>query len=511
MSSLTNLVSHPSRAVQVATAWCLRCLCISLPTNLAKLIQTLSAKLSTDLGTIGNNGANFQDVSTRAIGLAYAIGGLVTVISIHPLYVSFEMSARIFSLAAQLIKNSANKDIRVAAAQVQIAWILIGALMCLGPNFVRMHLPQLLLLWKNALPKFTAKDATNTARTELDWALMVHTREYALGSIASFLFHNSDKLVTVDVSKRLSALLSNTLAFAAVVPTSFPQQQSTSGAKQQHELLNTKFSERDDALRKRIFECFIAMRHTSAYEMYHPALIKAALDVFSDPERTSGTAVTNAVSAASFTTVWAVDDGYGYGVTGKVQGMRCDVAGRTSGRTEEILDGKDYDRANWTTDALLKKPILGAPEHDPLVVYTSYALPSAVSQYSLPKPRPTATGVIDAAIELFAILLPCQSSALQGSLMDDLSKMLKSSTLDKNPGRKMAIQVNAVVSILGATKYAMAESKRSEHRPFEGPLASSLSQSILRVSNASSEMDVWIGASICFQEQSQVIHISIIC
>ncbi|KAF9953076.1 hypothetical protein BGZ70_000363, partial [Mortierella alpina] len=481
MSALTNLVSHPSCAVQIATAWCLRCLCISLPTNLAKLIQTLSAKLSTDLGTMNNNGTNFQDVSTRANGLAYSIGGLITVISIHPLYVSFEMSARIFSMAAQLVKNSANKEIRVAAAQVKIAWVLIGALMCLGPNFVKMHLPQLLLLWKNALPKFTSKDANNTTRTELDWAFMIHSRECALGSVASFLLHNNDKLATIDVCKRVAALLSNTLAFASMVPSSFPSQAASTGNKaSQHELLSTKASERDDALRKRIFECFVAMRHTSAFEMYHPMLVKATLDVFSDPDRTSGTAVTNAVSAATFSTVWAVDDGYGYGVTGKIQGLQCDVAARTSGRKEEILDGKDYDSATRTTETLLKKPILGAPEHDPLVIYTTFALPSSVSRYSLPKPRPVATGVIDAAIELFAILLPQQSSALQGSMMDDLSKMLKNSSLDKNPGRKMAIQVNAVVALLGATKYAMAEGKRHDQKAFEGPLASSLSQSILR-------------------------------
>ncbi|KAI1314758.1 hypothetical protein EDD11_001727 [Mortierella claussenii] len=518
MSSLTNLVSHPSRAVQIATAWCLRCLCISLPTNLAKLIQTLSAKLSTDMGTLNHNGPNFQDVATRAYGLAYAIGGLITVISIHPLYVSFEMSARIFSMAAQLLKTnsiSSSKEVRAAAAQIQVAWILIGALMCLGPNFVKMHLPQLLLLWKTALPKFTTKDAqNNVTRTELDWAMMVHSRECALGSVASFLLHNGEKLVTVDVSKRIAALLSNTLAFAAIIPSSFPQQPSSTASNtktsQQYDLLHVKFSERDDALRKRIFECFVAMRHTSAFEIYHPMLIKAALDVFSDPDRTSGTAVTNAVSAATFTTVWAVDDGYGYGVTGKIQGLHCSVASRTSGpvsvgggsnssgnngggsggghsRQEEILDGKDYDSATQTTETLLKKPILGAPEHDPMVIYTTYALPNALSRYSLPKPRPVATGVIDAAIELFAILLPLQSSALQGSLMDDLSKMLKSSTLDKNPGRKMAIQVNAVVAILGACKYAMTEGKRHEQhhhlqqqRAFEGPLASSLSQSILR-------------------------------
>ncbi|KAF9348960.1 hypothetical protein BGX34_002136 [Mortierella sp. NVP85] len=486
LSSLTNLVSHPSRAVQTATAWCLRCLCISLPTNLAKLIQTLNAKLSTDLGTLNNNGANFQDVATRSYGLAYAVGGLITVISVHPLYVSFEMSARIFSMAAQLIKNGASKELRVGAAQIQIAWILIGSLMCLGPNFVKMHLPQLQLMWKNALPKFTNKDVTNTTRTELDWAFMMHVRECALGSIASFLLHNSDKLVTVDVSKRIAQSLSYTLEFVDLVPTSFPQQPSTAANRgqqqqqQRHELLNIRMSERDDALRKRIFECFVAMRHTTAYEMYHSTLIRAALDVFSDPDRTSGTAVINAISAATFTTVWAVDDGYGYGVTGKIQGLRCDVASRLSGRKEEILDGKDYDSATRITETLLKKPILGAPEHDPMVVYTTYALPSAVSQYSIPKPRPVATGIIDAAIELFAVLLPLQSSALQGSLIEELSKMLKSSSLDKNPGRKMAIQVNTVVAILGATKNAMAEGKRHEQRAFEGPIASSLSQSILR-------------------------------
>lgn len=483
-------MSHPSRAVQTATAWCLRCLCISLPTNLAKLIQTLNAKLSTDLGTLNNNGANFQDVATRSYGLAYAVGGLITVISVHPLYVSFEMSARIFSMAAQLIKNGASKELRVGATQIQIAWILIGSLMCLGPNFVKMHLPQLQLMWKNALPKFTNKDATSTTRTEVDWAFMMHVRECALGSIASFLLHNSDKLVTVDVSKRIAQSLSYTLEFVDLVPTSFPQQPPTAANRaqhqqqQRHELLNIRMSERDDALRKRIFECFVAMRHTTAYEMYHSTLIRAALDVFSDPDRTSGTAVINAISAATFTTVWAVDDGYGYGVTGKIQGLRCDVASRLSGRKEEILDGKDYDSATRITETLLKKPILGAPEHDPMVVYTTYALPSAVSQYSIPKPRPVATGIIDAAIELFAVLLPLQSSALQGSLIEELSKMLKSSSLDKNPGRKMAIQVNTVVAILGATKNAMSEGKRHEQRAFEGPIASSLSQSILRVSGS---------------------------
>ncbi|KAF9162925.1 hypothetical protein DFQ26_003103 [Actinomortierella ambigua] len=484
MAALLNLVSHPSKAVQMAVAWCLRCLCISLPANLARLLQTLIGKLTTDLAALNHQGANFQDVASRAYGTTHAAGALIAVIPVHPLYVSFEMSARIFSTATQLIKNSANKELRVAAVQIQIAWVLVGALMCLGQNFVKMHLPQLLLLWKNALPKPSSKDiSANSTRTELDWAFMMHVRECALGSVASFLLHNDEKVVNVDVSKRVAALLSHTLAFAAMVPPSFPSTQTNTKSQPpqpQHELLTVKMSERDDALRKRIFECFAAMRHTSAFEMYHSTLIKAALEVFSDPERTSGTPVSNAIASSTFTTIWAMDDGYGYGVTGKIQGLRCDVAARTSERQEEILDAKDYDSATKTTETLLQKPVLGAPEHDPMVVYTTYALPSSISRYSLPKPRPMATGVIDAAVELFAILYPLQSSSLQGSLMEALSKILKTHALDKNPGRKMAIHINTIVAMLGATKYAMAEGRRADHRPFEGPLASSYSQSILR-------------------------------
>ena len=87
---------------------------------------------------------------------------------------------------------------------------LVAALMRLGPNFVRLHLPQLLILWKNALPKPTSKDAsTAQVRTETEWAFLLHIRECTLSALLAFFKYNGSKLVTPDVGRRIAVMLNN--------------------------------------------------------------------------------------------------------------------------------------------------------------------------------------------------------------------------------------------------------------------------------------------------------------
>ncbi|KAI5295094.1 hypothetical protein KEM56_005711, partial [Ascosphaera pollenicola] len=100
-------------------------------------------------------------------------------------------------MATNLLKSSGTSELRVASTQIQVAWTLIGGLMSLGPNFVKIHLSQLLLLWKNALPKVLAKDSMAVHRNLLNASFLTHVRECALGSILAFLQFNS-RLLTVD-------------------------------------------------------------------------------------------------------------------------------------------------------------------------------------------------------------------------------------------------------------------------------------------------------------------------
>ena len=140
-------------------------------------------KLQRDLATSLTPGSP-PDALLRALGHAYGLAALVSIVPQRPLYVSYDVSAKVLDMATQLLKRAGEHDIKVAGTEVEVAWTLIASLMSLGPNFVRPHLPQLLVLWRNALPKPTSKDsASNAGRPIAEWLFLLHIRESALGAI----------------------------------------------------------------------------------------------------------------------------------------------------------------------------------------------------------------------------------------------------------------------------------------------------------------------------------------
>ncbi|KAF9486779.1 hypothetical protein BDN71DRAFT_1405708, partial [Pleurotus eryngii] len=74
------------------------------------------------------------------------LAALVSIVKERPLYVSYDISAKVLDMATQLLKRAGDHDLKVAGVEVEVAWTLIASLMSLGPNFVRPHLPQLLVL-----------------------------------------------------------------------------------------------------------------------------------------------------------------------------------------------------------------------------------------------------------------------------------------------------------------------------------------------------------------------------
>lgn len=94
-------------------------------------------------------------------------------------------------------------------------------------------------------------------------------------------------------------------------------------------------------------------------------------------------------------------------------------------------------------------------------------------------PAPPATAVVNAAIDLFTILLPMQPPKVQESILEQLATFLASKSLDRDPGRKTAITVNVAVAILGALKLAMDGQIASANLNTPGVLK--IMQEILRV------------------------------
>lgn len=317
---LLRLLSHPRESVRLHSAWCLRVYCSTTPLRLPKVLNALVEALDKDIGLMGNPSAP-SDLSARANGKATAIGALMAVIPDRPLYVSHDISTRVLDTAVQLLKRSGEHDFKVAEVEVHVAWTLMSGLMTLGPTFVASHLPQLLVLWRNSLPKPTSKDTSVGERGEKEWAFLLDVRECTLSAILTFL-QNNKKLTTLDVARRLTSLLTNTLNFVNGFATAYSdflreQQQNPNvpiGATKAAMTLAT----REHELRRRVLQCFGALGNSSATEGVQPALVQAAVGILADPDVSGlpGTLPQASANASSgpFTDVWSTSDGYGYGL-----------------------------------------------------------------------------------------------------------------------------------------------------------------------------------------------------
>src|ERR1700722_1044587 len=211
---LVTLLAHQSHTIRVTASWALRCFCYSTPLRLPKTILAILELLQRDLSSLLLPTAA-SDINLRSLGHAYGLAALISVIPERPLYVSYDVSAKVLDMAIHLLKRAGDHDVNIAKVEIEVAWTSIASLMSLGPNFVRPHLPQLLVLWRNALPKPISKDSTGSSvRTAEEWAFLLHVREGALGAIRCFVHHNSSTLVTLDVARRISSGRNNALSFA---------------------------------------------------------------------------------------------------------------------------------------------------------------------------------------------------------------------------------------------------------------------------------------------------------
>ncbi|KAK8061185.1 hypothetical protein PG997_015406 [Apiospora hydei] len=345
--------------------------------------------------------------------------------------------------------SSGKSELRVSSTQIQVAWILIGGLMSLGPNFVKIHLSQLLLLWKNALPKPLAKDNTSS-RSLLEASFLTHVRECALGSILAFLQFNS-RLLTVDVSKRIATMLQSTTAFLRTLPSkkvSDDISQRLTPALQLHDL--------ELMVQRRVLQCYIKLVNQSpaggSEALLQSNLLTLAISLFADPENygnnSLGASIANVQGALEV--VWEVGDNSGFGITGLINGFKLKkLPGQQQESSDEELTKAEAD-AYSSIDDLLKSPICPSLEHDAAVLYVGSS-----DQESLPDPP--ATEVVNMAIQLFAFVFPLTPAKVQESILEQVVTFLSAGALQRDPGRKAAINVNVAAALLSTLRVAVKE------------------------------------------------------
>ena len=277
---LAILLAHPSQSVNLSLSWCLRCLCISLPDQLMRLINKTVTLLQRDSGPTQIDRIENLD---RIVNYGNALASLICVFPKRPLFVSYESAGTVFGIATQLVKSStSSKESALGAAQSIVAWTLIGALMTLGTDFVKVHLSQLLLIWKSCFAKPNSKGSTS--RTELEWNSFLISKYSALSALCSFLKFNQE-LVTADVSKRVVVLLNNMMATLSLFPVSYAAASIQSKLTVPTDVFRMDVVSREALIKTRIVQCYSAIS-PSYYEFVAPQLLRFLIEQFlPDPER----------------------------------------------------------------------------------------------------------------------------------------------------------------------------------------------------------------------------------
>ncbi|KAI9719876.1 MAG: hypothetical protein M1828_006098 [Chrysothrix sp. TS-e1954] len=440
-SAIYRILEHPSFTVQIHASRCLRTFVLACPQQLLPSITICLNSVTREVGQLSSP----RRSTRRCLGYAHGLAAAISTSRSQPLHGSPEVYARVLNQATAFLKSSSSSDLRISSTQIHVAWTMIGGLMSLGPNFVKLHLSQLLLLWKNALPK-PLKDDNIAKRGLLELSFLTHVRECALSSMRVFLAYNS-RLLTVDVSKRLATMLQNTVDFL----TSMPGKKTTEDFEK---LLSPslQLQDFDVMLRRRLYDCYtqlLQLSPRSSHDMLlQSSILSLATTSFADPDSLSSTSLSSSIATSSgnFESIWDVGDNSGFGITSLVNGLAIEsVVAKSEAHNSHWLIQEGYQAV---IDHTIHSPICGSAEYDSARLYFE-------PDHGMP--APLSTGVVDAAIRLFATCLPFQSKRVQQGALEQLSALVAPDELQKSPARDVAIIVNSTTALLYTLQVTQGE------------------------------------------------------
>uniref|UniRef100_A0A8C1Q0K7 HEAT repeat-containing protein 5A n=1 Tax=Cyprinus carpio TaxID=7962 RepID=A0A8C1Q0K7_CYPCA len=212
LDTVISVLLHPSASARLAAAWCLRCVAVGMPAQVAVLLDRCAERLNA-----------LKSCPEAVAGYSAAIAALLGAVQLCPLGISHSKGKVVMTLAEDLLRSAAQNS-RISIQRTQGGWLLLSALFTLGPTVMEHHLPRLLLLWKCAFP-LSVRDLENELRRgdSFTWQVTLEGRAGALCAMKSLVVHCKD-LLTDDVISRLLPLLSCAVALLSSIIKAYGNQ-----------------------------------------------------------------------------------------------------------------------------------------------------------------------------------------------------------------------------------------------------------------------------------------------
>ncbi|XP_068183363.1 HEAT repeat-containing protein 5B isoform X2 [Antennarius striatus] len=395
LETVTSVLLHPSMAARLAAAWCLRCVAVALPYQLTPLLDRCAERIN-----------NLKTSPEAVSGYSFAMAALLGGVHQCPLGIPHSKGKLVVSIAEDLLRTAAQNS-RLSLQRTQAGWLLLGALMTLGPSLVRYHLPKMLLLWRNVFPRSQKELEAEKARGDsFTWQVTLEGRAGALCAMRSFVAH-CPELLTEDVIRRLMSPIECAMTMMSHVPAII----KVHGA-------HLKASAA--MVRLRLYD-ILALLPPKTYEGIFNALLRELVAEFTLTDNSANTTTSLLRSLCHY------DDSV-------LMGSWLQETDHKS-----IEDQLQPNSASGS----------GALEHDPSSIYLR--VPSGEA---IPGPLPLGVSVIDASVALFGVVFPHVSFKHRLQMLDHFAECIKQA----KGVRQQAVQLNIFTAVLSALK-GLAENK----------------------------------------------------
>ncbi|XP_076141616.1 HEAT repeat-containing protein 5B isoform X1 [Alosa pseudoharengus] len=395
LETVSSVLLHPSMAARLAAAWCLRCVAVALPYQLTPLLDRCAERIN-----------NLKSSPEAVSGYSFAMAALLGGIHQCPLGIPHSKGKMVVSIAEDLLRT-ASQNSRLSLQRTQAGWLLLGALMTLGPSVVRYHLPKMLLLWRNVFPRSQKELEAEKARGDpFTWQVTLEGRAGALCAMRSFVAH-CPELLTEDVIRRLMTPIECAMTMMSHVPAVI----KVHGA-------HLKASAA--MVRLRLYD-ILALLPPKTYEGSFNALLRELVAEFTLTDNSANTTTSLLRSLCHY------DDSV-------LMGSWLQETDHKS-----IEDQLQPNSASGS----------GALEHDPSSIYLRVPVGEVI-----PGPLPLGVSVIDASVALFGVVFPHVSFKHRLQMLDHFAECIKQA----KGVRQQAVQLNIFTAVLSALK-GLAENK----------------------------------------------------
>lgn len=494
--------------------------CLSEIQTVFRKVTQVGATSSTTAGVSGSDAEKRVEPShivtdfSKIHGYANCIAFLIKIIDKD--YVSQDVIARTLTFASSQLKsvstitssnllgNNNDKteksltEIKLSFNKRLISWTLLTGLMNVDESFLKIHISQFFIFWKNLLTHnyqstFGSSNGSDLVKLRMEEVFRnLEIRNYAVTCLLNFLNNVS---VTPEISKQSSFLLTKCLSYV----NSLEANLNKLTGKEREDIYNNEKEAVILLHKKRILQCYIklsnylkndlnssilifALKNFSNPEIFNEEIDTLANIALKDKERDKEKELkafkshlhndkqSNSVGEdLNNHDLYLVNDGLSYGLSSKLKSgfiselsvkySKHDQSAKEAYKTDidiedikvlpDSIEGKDtyshYVPVTWVDkyeEQVLYNPFTALISNDYLLkVYDESYSSTEEFSYGLN------TSIIDLSIEIFSLVFPYLSSKIQQSLLEQMRGNLLSKKASRL--RVKAIIINAAIAIHG--------------------------------------------------------------